>query len=76
MVDMFSPPKFNVKKVLYTSFAWNKVCLEKIRIGTWRQMKEDMKQVKVLKKEHLKQGDEQTDLYIIIKLILIHKKYR
>ena len=29
MVDMFSPPKFNVKEVLY---------LEKGRIGTWGQV--------------------------------------
>ena len=64
MVDMFSPPKFNVKEVLYISFAWNKVCLEKSRIGTWRQMKEDMKLVKVVKrrgqKELSKQCDEQN----------------
>ena len=37
---MLSPPKFYVK-VLYVF----SLCLEKDRIGTWRQMNEDMKQM-------------------------------
>ena len=44
-------------------------------------MSEDMKQIKVVKQrrqnEHLKQGDEQKQIYILqqLNLTLMHKKY-
>ena len=53
------------------------LCLEKGRIGTWRQMSEDMKQMsKDMKrrgqKEHSKQGDKQNKFIFITQHTLIH----
>ena len=47
----------------------------------WNKWVKDMKQIKVVKRrgqnEHLKQGNEQKQIYILqqLNLTLIHKKY-
>ena len=46
----------------YVAFS---LCLEKGRIGTWRQMNEDMKRRG--QKEHSKQGDKQNKFISITK---------
>ena len=49
------------------------LCLEKGRIGAWRQMNEDMKQMsKAGQREHSKQGDKQSKFISITKITLIH----
>ena len=44
--------------------------LEKGRIGTWRQMNEDMKPRG--QKEHSKQGDKQNKFILITKHAMVH----
>ena len=56
MVDMFSPPKFNVNKV-YISFAWNKAHGDKV-VNEGSQWVKDMKRRG--QKEHSKEGDKQN----------------
>ena len=62
---MLSPPKFNIKVLCRF-----RLCLEKGRIGIWRQMNEDMKWCG--QKEHSKQGDKQNKFILITKHALIH----